>query len=114
MKNGHPSPFLHWYRKLSDSLPFEPDNFLQITRPRIIAYTKGQGQKKKYSLKDYKRLNVWYWKANVRKIEFQKTLSSPRKKNRSEQEQNTDNEKEIKRNGEFFKKMRDEWKDNET
>ena len=38
------------------------------------------------------------------KLEFQKMLSSPRRKNRSEQEQNKDDEKRTKRN----KKMRDE------
>ena len=32
-------------------------------------------------------------KGKCEKIEFQKTLSSPRRKNRSEQEQNKDNEK---------------------
>ena len=51
----------------------------------------------------------------MRKIEFPKTLSSPRRKNRNEQEQNKDNEKGTKRNGELKKMMkkRDEWKDNE-
>ena len=35
------------------------------------------------------------------KLEFQETLSSPRRKNRSEQKQNKDNEKGTKRNGEL-------------
>ena len=45
------------------------------------------------------------------KLEFQKTLSSPHRKNRSEQEQNKDNEKGTKRIGESKKndeKKRDE------
>ena len=33
------------------------------------------------------------------KLEFQKMLSSPHRKNRSDQEQNKDNEKGTKRNG---------------
>ena len=39
----------------------------------------------------------------MRKIEFQKTLSSPRRKNKSEQEQNKVNEKGTKRNGKLKK-----------
>ena len=51
--------------------------------------------------------------ANVRKIKFQKDIElTPQKskKNRSEQEQNKDNEKGTKRNGELkkMKRMRDE------
>ena len=37
------------------------------------------------------------------KLEFQKTLSSPHRKNRNEQEQNKENEKGTKRNGELEK-----------
>ena len=45
-----------------------------------------------------------------KKIEIQKTLSSPRRKNRNEQGQNKDNEKGTKRNRELkkMKRMRDE------
>ena len=43
------------------------------------------------------------------KLEFQETLSSPRRKNRSEQEQNKDNEKGTERNGEW----KNEWKEKE-
>ena len=49
----------------------------------------------------------------MRKVEFQKTLSSPRKKNLSEQEQNKDNEKGTKRNGELKKMMRNDRRGNE-
>ena len=38
------------------------------------------------------------------RLEFQKMLSLPHRKNRSEQEQNKDNEKGIKRIGESKKK----------
>ena len=44
----------------------------------------------------------------MRKIEFQKTLSSPRRKNKSEPERNKDNEKGIKRNGELKKNEKNE------
>ena len=43
------------------------------------------------------------------KLEFQETLSSPRRKNRSEQEQNKDNEKGIKRNGEWKNDEKERW-----
>ena len=89
-------------------------SFNNPTKDHPLHWGQRQRQRKIF-LKEYKRLNVWCWKANVRKIEFQKTLSSPRRKNRSEQEQNKDNEKETKRNRELkkMKRMRDEWKDNE-
>ena len=55
---------LHWCRKLSIVTPFEPDDFLSITRPRIILHTRGKG--KRYSLRDYKCVNARCWKANLR------------------------------------------------
>ena len=74
------------------------------------------GKGKRYSLKDYKRLNAWYWKANVKEIEFQKMLSSPHRKNKMSKNKTKTLKKGTKRIGESKKKwwkMRDEWKDNE-
>ena len=49
------------------------------------------------------------------KLEFREMLSSPRRKNKNEQEQNNNIEKGTKRNRELkkMKRIRDEWKDNE-
>ena len=46
-------------------------------------------------------------KGKSEKLEFQEMLSSPHRKNRSEQEKNKDNEKGTKRN-EKMKRMRNE------
>ena len=44
----------------------------------------------------------------LEKLEFQKILSSPHQKNRSEKEQNKENEKRTKRNGKLKKNEKKE------
>ena len=72
------------------------------------------GKSKRYSLKDYKRPNAWCWKANVKKMEFRKMLSSPHGKKikwaRTKQKRWKKELRELKKK---WWKMRDEWKDNE-
>ena len=61
--------------KLSIVTPFEPDFSFFIPTKDHPPYW---GEKAKRNLLlSYKRSNAWYWKANMRKIEFQKLLSSP-------------------------------------
>ena len=106
MINGHLSSSFS-YRKLSIVSPLSLIISFKYPDQGSLPILGGKG--KRYSLKDYKRPNARCWKANVKKMDFQKMLSSPHRKNKNEQEQNKENEKGTKRS----EKMRDEWKDNE-
>ena len=81
--------------KLFDSLPFEPDNFPSITRPRITPYTGEQRQKKGYSLRS---LNDQMPDAGrqIYKIRVPKDVELTPLENKNEQEQNKMVKKELR------------------
>ena len=99
--------------KLSDSLPFELDYFLSITRPRI---TPTLGAKAKRNLlSSYKRSNAWCWR-QIWKIRVPRDVELTLLENRNKQEQNKIVEKKEPRkmeNQRKIKRMKEERRDNE-
>ena len=67
--------------------------------------TLGGKDNEKSSL-ELKRSNARCWKANVKKMEFQRSRAHTTEKIKSEQEQNKDDIKTAKRNGKTRKKER--------